>query len=222
MQMSPSNAHTRTTLAARTGRPVDPHKDEAILEAVLALLIENGPEAVTMEGVAKAAGVSKVTVYRRYADRHALLRGVASKVSFALERPLSQPPNDMGALRRCLIDFADALSDFVQSERHVQLVWVVSSLPPHAPERLALYKSGPGQTHQRLAAYLRAAAARGLLNCADPDESAEQLFGLIIGLDWLRSLFQVPRQPIPVEMKRRHHAEVVDGFLTLYGADPGR
>ncbi|MCB0948976.1 MAG: TetR/AcrR family transcriptional regulator [Mycobacterium sp.] len=48
--------------------------DAAIRAAVLALLAEHGPNGVTMEAVAAAARTSKPVLYRRWADRQALLR----------------------------------------------------------------------------------------------------------------------------------------------------
>ncbi|UXA20250.1 TetR/AcrR family transcriptional regulator [Mycobacterium sp. SMC-4] len=48
--------------------------DAAIRSAVLTLLAEGGPGAVTMEAVAVAAQTSKPVLYRRWADRRALLR----------------------------------------------------------------------------------------------------------------------------------------------------
>lgn len=54
------------------GRPRDPAKTEAILDAAWALFIERGFEAVPMEAVAVRAGVLKKTLYSSFADRTAL------------------------------------------------------------------------------------------------------------------------------------------------------
>lgn len=48
----------------------------AIEAAVLAIVVENGADAVTMEAVAARAGTSKPVLYRRWPDRAALLRDV--------------------------------------------------------------------------------------------------------------------------------------------------
>ncbi len=62
----------------RRGRPLDPGKDRAILMAARALLFARGPRALTMEAVARAAGVSKPTLYSRYAGRRELLLAVVA------------------------------------------------------------------------------------------------------------------------------------------------
>ncbi|MFI6510547.1 TetR/AcrR family transcriptional regulator [Streptosporangium sp. NPDC050855] len=52
------------------------HNREQIIEAARVLIAERGPE-VPMEEVARRAGVGTATLYRRFPDREALVRGVA-------------------------------------------------------------------------------------------------------------------------------------------------
>lgn len=52
--------------AAGAGRPRDAALDTRILEAALVVLRGRGPEAVTVESVAEAAGCGKTSIYRRY------------------------------------------------------------------------------------------------------------------------------------------------------------
>jgi AcrR family transcriptional regulator len=51
---------------ARHGRPRDPHVDAAIRQAALELLVEEGFDRMSMEGVANNAGVGKAAIYRRW------------------------------------------------------------------------------------------------------------------------------------------------------------
>lgn len=55
------------------GRKRDPRADEAILSAALSLLGEVGFTALSMEGIAARAGVSKSTLYRRYSSKSAVV-----------------------------------------------------------------------------------------------------------------------------------------------------
>ncbi|TYB70901.1 TetR/AcrR family transcriptional regulator [Nonomuraea sp. PA05] len=60
--------------AERTpGRPRSQEADLAILSAALDLLIEHGAAQLSIEQVARRAGVTRATVYRRFADKTALL-----------------------------------------------------------------------------------------------------------------------------------------------------
>ncbi|MEV4806007.1 TetR/AcrR family transcriptional regulator [Nonomuraea sp. NPDC049421] len=55
------------------GRPRSQEADLAILAAALDLLIEQGAQQTSIEQVARRAGVTRATVYRRFADKTALL-----------------------------------------------------------------------------------------------------------------------------------------------------
>jgi len=51
------------------GRPRDPRTDDAIMTATRQLLIDAGYDQVTMESIARAAGVSRPTIYRRWPSK---------------------------------------------------------------------------------------------------------------------------------------------------------
>ncbi|MEW2518332.1 TetR/AcrR family transcriptional regulator [Actinacidiphila alni] len=70
-----------STAAARRGRPRSAAVDEAVIEAVLRLIAEGSTLAeLTMEGIAREAGVGKATVYRRWPGKEALLLDVLATV----------------------------------------------------------------------------------------------------------------------------------------------
>ncbi|MFI7640104.1 TetR/AcrR family transcriptional regulator [Nonomuraea sp. NPDC049400] len=72
--MTTDDLGTTGTRAPRpAGRPRSQEADLAILRAALDLLIEYGAAQTSIERVAKQAGVTRATVYRRYADKTALL-----------------------------------------------------------------------------------------------------------------------------------------------------
>ncbi|WP_156754890.1 TetR/AcrR family transcriptional regulator [Actinokineospora pegani] len=58
---------------AKAGRPRDPAVDEAILGAALARLANDGYAAMTLGDVAADAGVTRPTLYRRWANKHDLV-----------------------------------------------------------------------------------------------------------------------------------------------------
>ncbi|HEV7629339.1 MAG TPA: TetR/AcrR family transcriptional regulator, partial [Streptomyces sp.] len=73
---------------ARRGRPRSEAVESAIIESVLSLL-EDGTsiDALSMERVARTAGVGKATVYRRWPGKDALLLDVVR----TLEEPQAEP-----------------------------------------------------------------------------------------------------------------------------------
>lgn len=58
---------------AARGRPRNVDHDAAILDAAIDLLIERGPDAASIEAIARRAGVAKLTVYRRWTSKEELL-----------------------------------------------------------------------------------------------------------------------------------------------------
>jgi AcrR family transcriptional regulator len=68
--MTPGDATTSTSDAPRAGgRPRDPKLDEAIILATRARLVRDGYSRMTLGDVAADAGVSRPTLYRRWATK---------------------------------------------------------------------------------------------------------------------------------------------------------
>ena len=74
-------------------RTLDPEVDDAIAAAALALLVERGFARMTIEAVAKGAGVGKPAIYRRFRDKAELVAHVISG-----QLPVLEPP-DLGDSR---------------------------------------------------------------------------------------------------------------------------
>jgi AcrR family transcriptional regulator len=70
------------------GRPRNAQADESILDAVLDLLSEGlSVAAVSIEAVAARAGVGKATIYRRWANKDALLMDAVARMKGPLPEP---------------------------------------------------------------------------------------------------------------------------------------
>jgi AcrR family transcriptional regulator len=87
------------------GRPRDPAIDDAILDATLAVLADDGYAGLTMDRVAASAGVSKATIYRRWPTRRDVLLAAVDHLSSAVPAP------DTGTLRGDLATIAHGLAD---------------------------------------------------------------------------------------------------------------
>jgi AcrR family transcriptional regulator len=62
------------------GRPRSAEADQAITDATIALLEEEGYAAMTMQGVAARAGVSTATLYRRWTSKQDLVVAALQKL----------------------------------------------------------------------------------------------------------------------------------------------
>jgi len=201
---------------SQAGRPIDPGKDREILAAGRALLFGEGPQAVTMEAVARAAGVAKPTLYRRWPNRDELLAAIAEAEAESMAARFALVPSSTEDVRRALIEFAGDLTAFLLGAEHVRFIHALGAaerLPRSA--RAAIYRNGPLKTRDRLAAWLGRAHRRGVIDCPRPTCSAEQFLGMLMGLDLVRTLYHV-QPPRDAETIDRRTRGVVDDFLRLH------
>lgn len=199
------------------GRPFDPDKDAAILEAARKILFERGPQAVNMEAVAAEAGVSKATVYSRHANKTELIRAVVRHHGQQIIGHFAAAPGSLDDVRSSLGGFARQLLDFLASDEHTMLVRAAGSAQALAPDMVReIYINGPQNTLEQLSQWLGNAASAGLLDCPVPMRSAEMLIGMLSGIDWARTLFGLPCAHSGSKLAA--HADfVVDAFLQLHG-----
>ncbi len=203
----------------KPGRPVDPHTAERILDAARQLVFSEGLQAVSMERVAQEAGVSKVTLYTRFANRNELLSALVATHVDAIYQVLGAVPVNREGLHSGLATFARAMKRFIYGDDYRQLVMVLGSIPQTNQDLCALYTNGPAKTHQVLADYLAAADQRGLIRCPHPVESAEMLIGMICGLDLLRLTYRVEVETPSREQITDFAQRVVDAFMTMHAAE---
>ncbi|MCX5329247.1 MULTISPECIES: TetR/AcrR family transcriptional regulator [unclassified Streptomyces] len=69
---------------------------ERLLDAARRLVVEHGIECVTMEAVAKEAGVGKGTLFRRFGDRAGLLLALLDEAEAEFEEAYTSGPPPLG------------------------------------------------------------------------------------------------------------------------------
>jgi AcrR family transcriptional regulator len=83
-------------------RQADPQLEQRILDAACRLWSRGGEEALTMRGVARAAGTTTPTLYERYHDRNDILRAVRIQTRVDLFAALSRTRSITQACERYL------------------------------------------------------------------------------------------------------------------------
>lgn len=157
---------------APRGRPRDGARESAILEAVLAEVAEVGYEQVTIEAVARRAGASKATIYRRWNGKRDL---VVAAVSAHQGGELA--PVDTGTLRGDLLVLCQRLVATLAST-HGSLILALLQGAARDPQLGDLIEHGAGQTGARLPEHvLQRAIARGEL----PVEATSYAFDEVAG-----------------------------------------
>jgi TetR/AcrR family transcriptional repressor of mexJK operon len=203
----------------KRGRPADSAKSRAILETARILLFKKGPSAVTMEAVAQAAGISKITLYRRYANRAELLRAVVVKETTHITRALRGSPATVTGLRRQLAAFVEDVSAFMCGDRHRKFMEAIGAFEQSRDDLAEIYRNGPGATHRACAKTLATAARRGLLRCPQPLESAEALLALAMGMDLVRAQYRVALRCRTEASRRKHANSVATLFIKLHAVE---
>jgi len=93
-------------------RPLDPAKREAILCAAHELFLKDGYSQASMDEVARAAGVGKMTVYRHFGNKETLFEGMLRAVCDGMLARASEAPDGglEDALRRTAWAFVDLIT----------------------------------------------------------------------------------------------------------------
>lgn len=164
------------------GRSPDPAKDAAILDGARLSFFGQGFAGTTMEEVAARAGVSKVTLYKRFPDKEALFEAVVRREMARMERDLESWPFVDGSLAERLNAFGSILLRFLFTTEHHLLDRMLANELRHSPGMgRRFYDAGPGACRIRLGAMLSEAAARGEIEVDDPVEASGDLFSLWAG-----------------------------------------
>lgn len=88
------------------GRPRSAEREQDILDATLTALVDEGYDAMTVEGVAARAGAGKATVYRRWPNKAELVADAIRRYACA-----TVPVVDTGDIRGDLVAVLRALYD---------------------------------------------------------------------------------------------------------------
>jgi AcrR family transcriptional regulator len=164
------------------GRPTEAEarrRQEHLLEVAGAMFMRFGYDGTSIEAVAEAAGMSKRTVYARYADKHALFSAVIRQLIERWLVPIARIRCDKRSLRASLVDIG----------RHL----LTSALTPAAVgvRRVIIGEAGREPGFARMAHLegwqpaVRAIAEilgrhRGELRLTDLERAAAQFMSLVV------------------------------------------
>jgi AcrR family transcriptional regulator len=190
----------------RRGRRRGEALDQAIREAVMALVSESGAGAVSMEAVAARAGTSKPVLYRRWPNRAALLRDVL--VPMAMD---AIPHADTGSYRGDMLAILQGWADFFGGPQGVIGPAVVGAMP-HDPELAEAFRGGViAWRKQAMAETIARGIARGEVRSDVRVDIARELGQAVL---WHR--FLVTGDEIGSELVEH----IVDGILVPYVSPP--
>lgn len=202
---------------AAPGRPKDPAKREAILEAAKRLFVQLGFDAVSMDQIAAAAGVSKLTVYSHFGDKESLFAAaVESHCSTGMPSSLFEDCPGV-PIRECLGTIARAFYAMISAPEAVAGHRILCSPQlVDSPLPRMFWESGPRRVQEGFAALLDARVAAGELDIPDTALAASQFFTLLKGEPHARLVFGCACSDLHLTPEA-HVAACVDMFMRAYG-----
>jgi AcrR family transcriptional regulator len=159
---------------------IDVTKNEAILDAAMAVLAERGV-SVSMDEIARRAGVSKQTIYNHYGSKAELVRAMATRRVHEITAPLEgrgaaeNPAEALAGYARVLLNAAFAPGG---SALFKTAMLHAGDMPDVAR---AMWEAGPKASRARLAEFLTLETRAGRLFCPNPQEAAEFFGGMVTG-----------------------------------------
>src|SRR5271169_61043 len=157
-------------------------KAESILAAAKRTFLAAGFGAVSMDTIAREAGVSKATVYAHFAGKEELFGAVIGRECERYLASFSVSELDPRDVRASLTILGRRFLELLLSPDaialHRLIIGEVSRFPALGE---VFWRAGPERNHFQIEAFLEAAAAAGSLDIADPRLAAEQFTGLVRG-----------------------------------------
>ncbi len=189
-------------------------KAELVVLAARRLFMENGYGATSMEAVARAAGVSKATLYAHFAGKAELFSAIIGTECRRIAHTGDASELDHLPVGEALFRIGRPLLELVVSPQALAAYRVVVAEAARFPELgRAFYEAGPATTLRMLAGYLERATARGDLAVADPQTGAVLLASMIRSHFQLFLLLGVRDSVNECELDR-HVRAVIELFLS--------
>ena len=207
---------------------IESPKRTAILDAATDLFVEQGYGAVSMDAIARAANVSKATLYAHFASKDALFATIINEACRARMLPddfaAGMALDPCGDVRPSLVALGRRLLGFLLEPRSLAIHRVVIAEGARFPELgRAFFENGPVKTCAALGAWLARQHEAGRLTIGDPLVAAEHLIGMLKPGLFLRATLGIGDPPTQAQIDATvEHA--VSAFLRAYGPGcvPGR
>lgn len=188
-----------SALAAEMAAPAvtrRPEKTDRILEAAGDLFREHGYGAVSMDQIARDAGVSKATVYAHFESKEKLFAAIVQTGCTAYAEGIVPAVAELDDMQEALTRIARSIENFLLAPRTLGIYRVIIAEGPRFPELAqAFVDNGPLPFLKLLTEFFAGANARGLLRVPNPRLAAHQLVWLVRGPLYMRRMLNMPDLP---------------------------
>jgi TetR/AcrR family transcriptional repressor of mexJK operon len=208
-----------------SAEPRSARKRRAILEAATAAFLRQGYLGTSMDEIAAAAGVSKQTVYKHFADKERLFTEIVAGAVDEAGDPLAGEVLELVQGRDVeagLRELARRQLASVMQPRLMQLRRLVIGEAGRFPELgRAFYERGAGRAVALLAEAFERLGERGALAIEDPELAATHFNWLVMSAPVNRAML-LGDEGLPTRDELDRYADAgVRAFLAAYGVrDP--
>jgi AcrR family transcriptional regulator len=200
---------------------LDTAKRRQIVEGARAVFLEKGFEGASMNDIARAAGVSKGTLYVYFTDKERLFAEIVDQERNAHMLAIFDFDHDDADIEAVLTRVGVDLATFLSQRRIVSAMRAVMGIAARMPEMgRHFYERGPAFSRRKLSAYLDARVAAGQLTIDDTTLAAGQFLELCHSPLVKPLFFEVGDPPSP-ERIRVVVASAVRMFVAAYRREQG-
>jgi AcrR family transcriptional regulator len=209
-------------LSAAAEESAESAKRRQILEGARKVFLARGFDGASMGEIAKAAGVSKGTLYVYFDSKERLFEVLTTEEKQGLAEVLfkldAEDPDVRGVLRKLGLSYLRRMG----RPEHISSIRMVMGAAEKFP-RLgqAFYEAGPCQGIARLKAYFDRQVEAGRLSIDDTGVAAQHLLDLCVSGMLRRLLFSVGDPPTEAEIQKNVE-NALRVFFAAYGPDAPR
>src|SRR3984893_14164413 len=197
-----------TALATLERPEAAPAEDESakrrqIIDGARALFLAEGFDAASMNDIARAAGVSKGTLYVYFKHKEQLFEAIVEQeCQGQAEGIFDLDPNDHD-VEAVLTRLGFAYIRFLCRPEKASAIRTVIAIAERMPELgRKFYESGPAKGIAKLAAYIAAQVEVGVLAVEDCEVAAAQLMEAYQAMLFKSMVFNFVREPSPQQIER--------------------
>ena len=187
-----------------------------IFDGARSVFLSSGFDGASMNDVARAAGVSKGTLYVYFDSKEALFEALIRHDRSRQAEQLCRFDADNHDVRAVLLRFGCELAQTMTQPTHIAHLRTVLGVVPKNPQiGRAFYEAGPLVAVRKLSSYLQAQVHSGVLAIDDTEYAAQLFLEMCKAGVYLKVLMGVIEQPttatIEANVKR-----AVDAFLKIF------
>jgi AcrR family transcriptional regulator len=181
----------------------DSAKRRQIIEGARAVFLAQGFDAASMNDIARAAGVSKGTLYVYFKHKEQLFEAIVEQECLAqAEGIFDLDPTDHD-VEAVLTRLGFAYIRFLCRPEKASAIRIVIAIADRMPELgRKFYESGPARGIRKLASYIEAQVAAGMLVVEDCEVAAAQLMEAYQAMLFKSMVFNFVREPSPQQIER--------------------